>query len=62
MSKRTALVTGSAQGIGLAIAEALRAANHRVLGVDIRDQPEGSVDQAFQRRPLRPGRDRASAR
>ena len=33
MSQRTALITGSAQGIGLAIAAALRASGHRVLGV-----------------------------
>ena len=47
VSQRTALVTGSAQGIGLAIGAALQASGHRVLGVDIRPQPEGSVDQAF---------------
>jgi 3-oxoacyl-[acyl-carrier protein] reductase len=48
MSQRTALVTGSAQGIGLAIAAALKAGDHRVIGVDVREQPAGSVDAAFQ--------------
>lgn len=32
---RTALVTGSARGIGRAIAESLAAAGHRVIGVDV---------------------------
>ena len=35
MSRRIALVTGSARGIGLAIAEALAAADHDVVGVDV---------------------------
>jgi NAD(P)-dependent dehydrogenase (short-subunit alcohol dehydrogenase family) len=48
VSQRTALVTGSAQGIGLAIAAALQAGDHRVIGVDVREQPAGSVDAAFQ--------------
>ena len=48
MSQRTALVTGSAQGIGLAIAEALRGSGHRVLGVDIRDSRRAQSTQAFQ--------------
>ena len=34
--RRTALVTGSAQGIGLAIASALRDAGHDVIGVDVK--------------------------
>jgi NAD(P)-dependent dehydrogenase (short-subunit alcohol dehydrogenase family) len=38
MTERTALVTGTAQGIGRAIAEALAADGHRVIGLDIRDQ------------------------
>ena len=35
-SRRTALVTGSAQGIGRAIAFALRDTGHEVIGVDVR--------------------------
>lgn len=34
---RTYVVTGSASGIGAATAERLRAAGHRVIGVDLRD-------------------------
>lgn len=36
------LVTGSASGIGLAIGRALRAAGHRVLGLDLAEEPDGS--------------------
>jgi 3-oxoacyl-[acyl-carrier protein] reductase len=36
-SRRTALVTGSAQGIGRAIAFALRDTGHDVIGVDVRE-------------------------
>jgi 3-oxoacyl-[acyl-carrier protein] reductase len=36
-SARTALVTGSAQGIGRAIAFAMRDAGHEVIGVDVRE-------------------------
>jgi NAD(P)-dependent dehydrogenase (short-subunit alcohol dehydrogenase family) len=43
MTPRTALVTGSAQGIGRAIAAALTASGHRVLGVDLREQDEGTL-------------------
>jgi NAD(P)-dependent dehydrogenase (short-subunit alcohol dehydrogenase family) len=43
VSQRTALVTGSAQGIGRAIAETLVASGHRVVGVDVRDQDIGSM-------------------
>jgi NAD(P)-dependent dehydrogenase (short-subunit alcohol dehydrogenase family) len=39
--RRSALVTGSARGIGLAIAEALAASGHRVTGLDILDQEVG---------------------
>lgn len=35
--KRTVVVTGAASGIGRATAETLRAAGHRVIGVDLRD-------------------------
>lgn len=37
MTPRTHLVTGSASGIGRALAQRLRAAGHRVIGVDLRD-------------------------
>jgi NAD(P)-dependent dehydrogenase (short-subunit alcohol dehydrogenase family) len=37
MTGRVALVTGSAQGIGHAIAQALLASGHRVIGLDVRD-------------------------
>ena len=47
MTSRVALVTGSAQGIGLATAEALAAAGVEVIGVDIREQPAGSVARAI---------------
>lgn len=43
MIQRTALVTGSAQGIGRAIAEALVADGHRVIGIDVRDQDTGPM-------------------
>jgi NAD(P)-dependent dehydrogenase (short-subunit alcohol dehydrogenase family) len=47
MTQRTALVTGTAQGIGRAIAEALAADGHRVIGVDIRDQDVGPMARAI---------------
>ena len=43
MTQRTALVTGTAQGIGRAIAEALASDGHRVIGIDVRDQDAGSM-------------------
>ena len=45
---RTALVTGSARGIGLAIAEALAASGHRVTGLDILDQEVGPCANVLQ--------------
>ncbi|CAN5669399.1 SDR family NAD(P)-dependent oxidoreductase [soil metagenome] len=48
MSQRTALVTGSAQGIGRAVADALAAAGHVVVGVDIRDQNAGPMGRTLQ--------------
>ena len=43
MAQRIALVTGSAQGIGRAIAVALAASGHEVVGVDIREQSLGPM-------------------
>ena len=47
MTQRTALVTGSAQGIGRAIAEALAADGHRVIGLDVRDQDAGPMERTI---------------
>ena len=47
MTHRVALVTGSAQGIGLATARALADAGHEVIGVDIRDHPADAVARAI---------------
>lgn len=46
MTVRTAVVTGSARGIGAAIAAALRAADYRVFTVDVQDDSgvDGGVD------------------
>jgi 3-oxoacyl-[acyl-carrier protein] reductase len=44
---RTALVTGTAGGIGRAAAVALAAAGHRVIGVDIQDQASGPMARAI---------------
>ncbi len=41
---RRALVTGSARGIGRAIAQLLRARDHHVVGVDVVAQSEGILD------------------
>lgn len=41
MTRRRALVTGSSGGIGLAIAKALVADGHSVMGVDIREDESG---------------------
>lgn len=48
MTARTALVTGSAQGIGRAIAETLHASGLAVIGVDVKDHevPGGRFIQA----------------
>ena len=48
MKPRIALVTGSAQGIGRAIAEALAQAGASVVGVDIKDQELGPMDRVLQ--------------
>ena len=45
MTQRIALVTGSARGIGRAIAEALVASGHAVVGVDVIDQERGSLER-----------------
>ncbi|MDE0654350.1 MAG: SDR family NAD(P)-dependent oxidoreductase [bacterium] len=50
---RTALVTGSARGIGGAIVTRLRADGHRVIGVDVLDH-EVEVDVAMQADLARP--------
>ena len=50
MTQRTALVTGSAQGIGRAVAEALAKSGHNVIGVDILGQePMGEVVEVGKR-------------
>ena len=47
-SQRSALVTGSARGIGLAIATDLAAAGHRVTGLDILPQESGPCDMVIE--------------
>jgi len=42
--RRTALVTGAAQGIGRACVDALQASGLRVIGVDIKDQDQRGLD------------------
>jgi 3-oxoacyl-[acyl-carrier protein] reductase len=42
-SPRRALVTGSARGIGRAIADALAASGHDVIGTDVLEQEQGSL-------------------
>ena len=44
---RTALVTGTAQGIGRAIAQELASDGTRVVGVDIRPHASGSIDDVI---------------
>ena len=41
---RTYVITGSASGIGAALATRLRGEGHRVVGVDVADPGDGSVD------------------
>src|SRR5207245_10430063 len=48
MQQRTALVTGSARGIGLAIAEELAKTGHRVIGADILDHTGGPFEATHQ--------------
>lgn len=43
MTERTALVTGSAQGIGRATVHALAQAGHRVVGLDVLEQEDGPL-------------------
>ena len=45
---RLALVTGSARGIGRAIAEALSASGHRVVCLDILEQPDGPCERVVE--------------
>ncbi len=47
MDKRVALVTGSARGLGRAIAVALVASGHSVVGVDVIDQGLGPLTRVF---------------
>ena len=48
MTARIALVTGSARGIGRAIAEALTESGHVVVGVDVIDQDAGPMARVIQ--------------
>lgn len=48
MTERIALVTGSARGIGRAVAEALAESGHVVVGVDVIDQDTGPMARVIQ--------------
>ena len=47
MTARTALVTGTAQGIGRAIAGKLAASGHRVVGADIKPHTDTALDDVI---------------
>jgi len=47
MTIRTALVTGTAQGIGLAIAQELSKRDHQVIGVDVKPHKDDAIELAL---------------
>lgn len=53
--RRRALVTGSARGIGRAIADELSRSGHDVVGTDILDQERGSMSRVIQADLAHPG-------
>lgn len=58
-TQRVALVTGSARGMGRAMAEVLTASGHRVVGLDRLDQAPGSLERTISadlRDPAEPAR------
>ncbi len=62
MTARIALVTGSAQGMGRAIAEALAASGHQVVGVDRLEQDAGPMVRVLRADLASPEAHRRSAR